>query len=85
MNITIANLIDQLQICNMKIWALEDLKRKNDISNDAIADATKKTNTLNVQRNLLIQGIDEGLNEIAEGKKQQLFGQGTTKMYGNNG
>lgn len=82
MNITIANMIDQLQICNMKIWSLEDKKREIDASDKVIADATKKTNILNVQRNVLIENIDLALNEISEGKQQQLFGQGSTKMYG---
>lgn len=82
MNITIGNLADQLQICNMKIWHLENVKRDKDASDEIIADATRKTNGLNTQRNLLIQAIDESLNEIAQGKQQQLFGQGSTKMYG---
>lgn len=82
MNITIGNLIDQLQVCNMKIWANEDIKRLPGASDSDIAEATKKTNVLNVQRNVLIENIDLAMNEIAQGKQQQLFGQGSTKMYG---
>lgn len=73
--VTIGNMIDQLCVTNMKIWALEDLKRKPDATDSEIADATRKTNVLNVQRNTLIQSIDEELG-------QQSFLQGDTKMYG---
>lgn len=81
MNKTLGNLIDELSITNLKIWMLEDIKRDSD--DDAkIADACKKTNILNPLRNRLIQEIDELANKIASGKKQELFGQGSTKIYG---
>lgn len=79
---TIGNLVDKLTICNIRIWMLEDIKRDETASDKTIADATRKVNLLNQQRNDLIQEIDEGLNEIAEGKKQKLYGQGSTKSYG---
>ena len=79
---TIGNLTDQLTICNIRIWMLEDVKRDPDASDKQIADATRKVNVLNQQRNDLIEEIDIRLNEIAEGKKQKLYGQGSTKMYG---
>ena len=82
MRVTIGNLTDQLMVTNMKIWHLEDLKRDATKTDKEIADATRKVNLLNTQRNMLIEAIDEGLNEIAEGKKQVLFGQGSTKNYG---
>lgn len=74
MKITIGNLIDQLSIVNMKIWKQEDVKRS---SNDdkQIADACRKTNILNQQRNDLIESIDEALGE-------KHYGQGSTKNYG---
>lgn len=75
MNVTIGNMIDQLTVTNLKIWAFEDIKRKTDATDKEIADATRKTNILNVQRNLLIQGIDEELGQTS-------FGQGDTKIYG---
>lgn len=78
---TIGNLIDELTITNMKIWACEDIKHDSD--DDAkIAEATRKTNKLNPYRNKLIQAIDEGLNDIANGIAQDLYGQGDTKSYG---
>ena len=79
---TIGNLIDKLTVTNLKIWHLEDLKRD---SNDdtLVANATRKTNTLNQMRNDLIQEIDETLNElISTGKPIKLYGQGSTKVYG---
>jgi len=55
---TMGSLVDKLTIVNLKIWMFEDVKR--DSQNDhEIADATRKTNVLNQQRNNLIQEIDE--------------------------
>lgn len=75
MKVTIGNLIDQLVVCNQKIWAFEDIKRKKDAGDHEIAEATRKTNTLNVFRNQLIQALDEALGEKS-------FLQGDTKIYG---
>lgn len=79
---TIGNLIDKLTICNIRIWMAEDIKRDAKASDQQIANATRLTNLVNQQRTDLIQEIDEKLNEIAEGKKQKLYKQGATKMYG---
>lgn len=82
MKISLGNMMDQLSIVNIKIWFAEDVKRNPHATDKEIADATRTTNTANQQRNDLIQAIDESLNEIAEGKKQKLYKQGSTKMYG---
>lgn len=80
---TFGNLIDKLTIVNLKIWHLEDLKRDSDATDKQIADATRKTNTLNVQRNDLIQEIDEMLILASEGKVNfKNYKQGETKQYG---
>lgn len=79
---TIGNLIDKLTITNLRIWMAEDIKRDATAGDKQIADATRVTNTANQMRTDLIQEIDEKLNEIAEGKKQKLYKQGSTKMYG---
>jgi hypothetical protein len=80
---TIANLIDKLTICNIKIFVAEDIKRDPGASDKEIADATKKTNTLNSLRNFLMEEIDLELNKLIETQQpQKLFGQGSTKMYG---
>ncbi len=79
---TLGNLIDELTIVNLKIWNCEDIKHtsKND---KEIADACRKTNILNPQRNDLIQTIDEKINHMVEtGELQKLYGQGKTKIYG---
>ena len=80
MKITIGNLCDKLSIVNIKIFHLENVKRDKNASDKEISEATKKTNVLNSERNALIDAIDLALNEIAEGKKQKLFG--SNKSYG---
>lgn len=85
---TIGSLVDKLTICNIRIWNAEDMKRdamkeRNKQKKAAmIIRATQITNAANQQRNDLIQEIDEKMNEVAEGKKQKLYNQGSTKMYG---
>jgi hypothetical protein len=81
MKITIGNLIDQLTIANIRIWMAEDVKRDSNSTDAQVAAAARITNTTNSLRNLLIQEIDEGLNEIAKGEQQKLFKQGSTKLY----
>ena len=77
---TIGAMIDELSIVNIKIYMHEDKKRDLDASDREIATATRATNKLNSQRNYLIDEIDIAMNEIAEGKKQKLFG--SNKSYG---
>lgn len=79
---TIGNLIDKLTTTNIRIWAAEDIKRNPKAKNKELAKATRITNVANQQRNDLIQEIDERLNDIADGKKQKLYNQGSSKMYG---
>lgn len=79
---TLGNLIDQLSICNIRIWFSEDIKRDPNASDKQIADATRVTNVANSLRTDLIQKIDELANEIAKGKLQKLYKQGDTKIYG---
>lgn len=80
---TIGNLIDKLTIANIRIWMAEDIKRDPNATDKQIADATRITNIVNVQRTDLIQEIDETVNNlISTGKVQKLYKQGATKMYG---
>lgn len=79
---TIGNLVDQLTVCNIRIWMAEDIKRNKKATDKQIADATRVTNKANQLRNDLIESIDIKMNEVASGKKQKLYGQGSTKMYG---
>lgn len=82
MKVSIGSLIDQLTITNLRIWNAEDRKRNPEATDKDIADATRITNTANSLRNDLIQAIDEEMNEIAAGKAQKLYKQGSTKTYG---
>jgi hypothetical protein len=80
---TIGNLIDKLTIVNIRIWMSEDIKRDPDASDEKIANATRLTNIANLQRNDLIQEIDELINHMVKtGELQKLYKQGDTKMYG---
>jgi hypothetical protein len=81
---TIGNLIDKLTIVNIRIWTAEDIKRDIKATDKQISDATKITNISNSQRNDLIQEIDERINILIINKiPQKLYGQGSTKLYGN--
>ena len=82
MEITIGNLMDQLSVTNHRIWVLEDICRDSKATHKQISEAKSKINICNQQRNDYIQAIDEGLNRIADGKKQKLYGQGANKIYG---
>jgi hypothetical protein len=80
---TFGNLCDKLCIVNLKIWNQEDLKRDPKATDKQIADATRKTNILNVQRNDLIQELDEMLIAASQGKVSfKNYKQGDTKSYG---
>jgi hypothetical protein len=80
---TFGNLIDKLTIVNLKMWKLEDLKRDTERTDKEIADATRSTNILNIQRNDLIQELDEMLILASQGKVNfKNYKQGKTKQYG---
>ena len=80
---TFGNLVDKLTIVNLKIWHLEDLKRDKQKTDKEVADATRATNVLNVQRNDLIQEIDEMIILASKGKVNfKNYKQGETKQYG---
>lgn len=60
---TIGELIDELIIVNLKIWACEDIKRIHEDDDKKVADACRKTNKLNPRRNALIAAINEELGQ----------------------
>lgn len=80
MKVTIGELCDRLSIVNIKIFMLENIKRDESSDDKAVADATRKTNELNVERNAIIEVINVEINEIAKGRQQKLFR--AHKMYG---
>lgn len=60
----------------------ENVKRDKNATDKEIADMTRITNIANMQRNDIIQEIDEKINEmIVTGKVQKIYGQGSTKIY----
>ncbi len=64
---TTGSLIDKLIIVNQKIWVFEDVKRDSQDDHE-IAEATRKTNILNQQRNDLIQEINKLILDLLSGK-----------------
>jgi len=79
---TVGNLVDKLTIVNLKMWKWEDVKRTSKDDSE-IANATRKTNVLNEQRNDIIQEIDELVLGLVDGTKtMKTYGQGDTKSYG---
>jgi FkbM family methyltransferase len=80
---TFGNIVDKLTIVNLKIWKFEDIKRDPSKTDAEIAEATRKTNILNQQRNDLIQELDEMLIDASKGViKFKNYKQGETKSYG---
>ena len=51
--------IDKLIVTNLKMFQLEDIKRKEGATDKETADATRMTNKLNGHRNQLIAEIDK--------------------------
>lgn len=80
MKVTLGNLIDQLNVANIRIWMAADILQDSKATDEQVAKAARIANTTNILRSTLIQEIDEGLNEIASGELQKLYKQ--TKMYG---
>ena len=77
----LGELVDKLTIANLKIWNFEDVKRDSD-NDTEVADACRKTNTLNTQRNLLIEEIDNLMVRYHDGEKPKATHAGSTKIYG---
>ncbi len=76
---TIGSLTDKLSIMNLKLWHLEDEARRTDVDDHHIADAKRKIDVVNQQRNDLIQEIDELIIKVGGGEPPKVYYQ--TKMY----
>lgn len=81
MKVTLGEMIDRISIVNIKLFFQENIKRDSNDDHE-IAQATRRTNDLNSQRNLLIEEMNLELNELAKGKQQKLFS--ANKSYGSN-
>jgi hypothetical protein len=68
MPLTIGMMIDQLVTVNNKIWAAEDIAHEPGADDTAVANAKRKINALNNQRNDLIQEIDEYFEKALSGE-----------------
>jgi hypothetical protein len=77
----LGELIDKLTVTNLKIWHLEDVKRDSD-DDKKVADACRKTNTLNGQRNELMEQIDSLMVRYHSGEKPKESFHGSSKIYG---
>lgn len=67
---TMGSLIDKLTVANLKIWHQEEVAQAAGASDKVVANAKRKISTLNLQRNALIQEIDEYFVGIVTGKIQ---------------
>jgi len=59
-----------LSIINLKLWHMEDEARRKDVDDSHIADAKRKIDILNQQRNDLIEELDELFLDVISGKKK---------------
>jgi cell division protein FtsB len=67
---TLGSLVDKLTVVNLKLWHQEELAH-DPVANDAVvAEAKRKINVLNNQRNALIEEIDDLFLDILEGRKK---------------
>lgn len=56
---TLGSLVDKLSVVNLKIWHQEELAQEPGASDHQVAEAKRKISAANLQRNALIQEIDE--------------------------
>ena len=81
----LGNLIDKLSIINIRMWMLEDIKRDPNRSDKEIADATKQTNIINIQRCEIVEEINDLIIKLLSGEiKPKNYMEGSTKNYGKN-
>lgn len=64
---TLGTLTDKLTIVNLKIWHMEDEARRKDVDDSHIANAKRKIDVLNQQRNDLMGEIDGWLRGVLDG------------------
>jgi hypothetical protein len=65
---TIAGVVDQLIVANIRIWHLIDRQRSEDLSQEIRLDAALKVDKVNQQRNGLIDELDKMIdNAIQKG------------------
>ena len=66
---TIGQLVDKLTVVNIKLYHQEDIAQEPGADDHQVAEAKRKISVLNLQRNNLIQEIDEFLADVVSGKR----------------
>lgn len=60
---TLGGLVDRLTICNLKLWAVQDVVHKAAAAGKGLdPDTVQKLTALNLERNVLMRQIDETLD-----------------------
>jgi cell division protein FtsB len=66
---TPGSLIDKLSIVNLKLWHQEEIAHDPKAVDFVVAAAKRKIDGLNLQRNALVQELDELFRDVVEGRK----------------
>lgn len=77
---TLGSLVDKLFTVDHKLWNQEDVAQAPGADDHTVANAKRKISALNLQRNALIQEIDEMLARAVEAGKAPVVPQ--FKSYG---
>lgn len=67
---TLGSLIDKLVTVNGKLYHQEEVAQAKGADDHTVAEAKRKISVLNLQRNALIQEIDELFADVVSGKKK---------------
>jgi hypothetical protein len=67
---TPGSLIDKLFTTDHKLWNQEEIAQVPGADDHTVAEAKRKISKLNLQRNALIQEIDEMFSDLITGRKQ---------------
>jgi hypothetical protein len=69
---TLGSLNDKLMTVVMKLWHNEEKAQADGADDNQVAEAKRKISILNLQRNSLIQEIDEFLRDAISGTNKKL-------------
>ena len=67
---TLGSLTDKLGVVNLKLWHQEEKAQAAGADDHTVAEAKRKISGLNLQRNALMQEIDELFQAVVEGHKK---------------
>lgn len=67
---TFGSLVDKITVANLKLWHLEEIAHMMTATDKAIAEAKRKINVMNDQRNALIQELDELIIKFFKGETE---------------